>query len=157
MRKRLWMFSICVLTYHFKCKPFDAASRGIFLEKLGVPSLDRCVAHWMKNWLKGWAEIITVNEVHHSWLPVNITAKMFLKAQYQGQFCFMFFTVIWMNGLSTPSVNLKMTLNCMRLLMSLRVGRFVHLWHYNNLEYLCKHLLAIQRKILHRSWLKVHY
>lgn len=29
------------------------------------------MAHWVMNWLNGWAEIITVNEVHPSWLPVT--------------------------------------------------------------------------------------
>ncbi|GAB0206013.1 mitochondrial enolase superfamily member 1 [Grus japonensis] len=52
-------------------KAFDTISHNILLEKLATHGLDRCMLHWVKNWLAGWAQRVVVNGVTSSWQPVT--------------------------------------------------------------------------------------
>jgi len=48
---------------------------------------------------------------------------VFPRAQYWGQFCLISLSMIWMRGLSAPSVSLQMTLSWVGVLIFSRVGR----------------------------------
>ena len=42
-------------------KAFDTVSHSILLQKLAVCDLDRNALGWVRNWLEGWAQRVTVN------------------------------------------------------------------------------------------------
>jgi len=52
-------------------KPFDTVPHSILLEKLAARGLDGCRLCWIKNWLNGRAQRVTVNGVKYSQRPVT--------------------------------------------------------------------------------------
>ncbi|GAB0176262.1 mitochondrial enolase superfamily member 1 [Grus japonensis] len=52
-------------------RAFDTVSHSVLLEKLAAHGLERCMLHWVKNWLGGWAQRVVVNGVTSSWQPVT--------------------------------------------------------------------------------------
>ncbi|KAJ7425229.1 RNA-directed DNA polymerase from mobile element jockey-like protein [Pitangus sulphuratus] len=51
-------------------KVFDTSSDSILPEKLAVHGLDRCILHWLKNFLDFWAQTVLDNGVKSNWQPV---------------------------------------------------------------------------------------
>jgi len=47
-------------------KAFDTVSHSILPEKPAAHGLDGCTLHWIKNWLNGRAQRLTVNGVKSS-------------------------------------------------------------------------------------------
>ena len=88
-------------------RAFDTFSHSIPLEKLTAHGLGKCTLPWVKTWLEGWAQSMGLNCAAgggQSLLGIP-------KAQYWGQSCLMSSLVVWMRGLSVPSVSLQTALS----------------------------------------------
>jgi len=96
-------------------KAFDTVPHSIFLENLASHGLDECTLRWIKNWLNVRAQRVVVNG---GWSQV-----VFPRAQLWGQSCLTSLSMIWMRGLSAPSVSLQMTPSWAGVLICSRVGR----------------------------------
>lgn len=57
------------IVYSDFIKEFHSVSHS--LEKIAPHGLDGCIAHWVKNWLDGWVQRVTMNGVKSSWQPVT--------------------------------------------------------------------------------------
>lgn len=88
-------------------KVFDIVSQSI-LERLAAHGLDRSMVCGVKIWLDDQAPRVTVTGAHSTWC---LLTSCIPRAQCWGQFCFMFLSVIWMRGLSVPSVCSQITLS----------------------------------------------
>uniref|UniRef100_A0A8C3KCP4 Reverse transcriptase domain-containing protein n=1 Tax=Calidris pygmaea TaxID=425635 RepID=A0A8C3KCP4_9CHAR len=52
-------------------KAFDTVPHGVLLEKLANHGIDKCILHWVKNWLDGRAQRVVINGVKSSLWPVT--------------------------------------------------------------------------------------
>ncbi|PKU44320.1 rna-directed dna polymerase from mobile element jockey-like [Limosa lapponica baueri] len=52
-------------------KAFDTVPHRVLLEKLENHGIDKCILHWVKNWLDGNAQRVVINGVKSSWQPVT--------------------------------------------------------------------------------------
>jgi len=84
---------------------FDTISQSI-LERLVAHALDRSIVRWVKNYLDDQVPRVTVTGADSSWC---LLTSYIPRAQCWDQFCFVFLSMIWMRGLSVPSVHSQVT------------------------------------------------
>ncbi|PKU44832.1 rna-directed dna polymerase from mobile element jockey-like [Limosa lapponica baueri] len=52
-------------------KVFDTVPHSVLLEKLANHDIDKCILHWVKNWLDSHAQRVVINEAKSHWQPVT--------------------------------------------------------------------------------------
>lgn len=77
------------------------ASFLYLLEKLAAHGLDSCTICWVKNWLDGQVQRVTVNRAQSSW---SLVISGVPHERALGRFCLTFLLLIWMRGWSAHSV-----------------------------------------------------
>lgn len=89
------MFDVAFLDFN---KTFDAVPHSNLLERLSTCEISRFPVHWVKSWLKGRTDR-AVEKLH---LAAIQPAVVSLRAQFQGQFCSVFLSMICMNDVKAP-------------------------------------------------------
>jgi len=113
--------AVAVVSLDFR-KAFDTVPHSILLENLAAHDLNGCTLCRIKNWLNGWAG-------SREWwrMELNPTGgwsqEVFPRAQFWVWSCLTSSAMIWMRGLSAPSVSLQMTPSWAGVFICSRVGR----------------------------------
>jgi len=72
-------------------KVFDTVPHSIPLDRFFNSGMSRFMVHWVKNWLKGRAQRGVVMGLY---LAGNLSAVVFLRVQFWGQFCSIYLSMI---------------------------------------------------------------
>lgn len=60
--------------FFYFSKAFNTVSQSILLDKMSNTQLNKHVMCWVRNWITGWAQRVTVNGVTSDWGPVTSEA-----------------------------------------------------------------------------------